>query len=193
MVIFVLFPTRHIKIGTNVSFHERVHQKDIQERPCPFFLNQYPFSTRLYYLFKSSNHPQRCPQMSQLNSGFQTPLNYIFCPNPLIFQMWILKSSFSTLGFRLKRDHQLTPFCHSFPVGERKRDRGKLTFRQAEYLHLRENFPCVFKKEISALDALAPIPCSVLSQLISSPHLPMCLVGQPWIQFTVIHLATNTI
>lgn len=44
-------------------------------------------------------------------------------------------------------------------------------------LLLEGNFPCVFKKGISALDALVPIPCPILSHLISSLLMPMWLVG----------------
>lgn len=56
------------------------------------FANEYPFSDCQYILFKSPNHPQWSSQMRQLNSGSQTPLNYTFCLNPLIFRLWVLKA-----------------------------------------------------------------------------------------------------
>lgn len=131
----------------------------------------------LYILFKSLNHPQWNSQMRQLNSRFQTPLNYTFCLNYLIIQLWILKAhqgylvpwSFLTGTTSLLFSLSLIS-CGSV------KERGKWTASVRDS-SVREKFPMFSKKGISALVALVPIPCSILSHLISFSLMPMCLVG----------------
>lgn len=89
---------------------------------------------------------------------------------------------FSTLVL-FSQDHQLTLFSVIHFLRDREREREREMNISASEIppvcdsSVREKFPMFSKKGISALDALVPIPCSILSHLISSLLMPMCLVG----------------
>lgn len=151
------------------------------------FANEYPFSDCQYILFKSPNHPQWSSQMRQLNSGSQTPLNYTFCLNPLIFRLWVLKAHQRYLVPWAPFFLNPRPPAHSFlPLISCGTEKGRqremvISAPVCDFFVGERNFPCVFpkrEKEISALEALAPIPCSIPPHLISPSLLfPMCLAG----------------
>lgn len=56
---------------------------------------------------------------------------------------------FSTLGSLFNRDHQLTPFCHSFPEGERKARQREMNISASEIPPVSDFFFFFCRREIS--------------------------------------------